>query len=253
MIACNAIINITMILRFIAIARKKVLPRIARIRIARMLWMPWMARSRILWVFAGLIIAFIFLLPLASHRYQNTIIQVITRYPYVAPVTIIFFRIMGIILAPLPGAPVALASLALLPWWLALLYNFIGTTSGMIGAFWIARIFRDPVVARFASLQYVHQWQEKISQKKQFFAFIALRLSALVALDFISYAAGLTKIPFRTFLLATLAVDIPINFLFYYVGGKAISYSIAVLGGAGIISILFIFIFLYVRKFKKTA
>lgn len=223
-----------MILRKIATAREKV-------------------SSRLTWIFFGLVIAVMFLLPLASDQYKTVLIQAITRYPYMAPIIIISFRIIGVVLAPLPGAPVALASIALLPWWLAMIYNFIGMTSGMICAFWIARKFREPIVARFAPLQYIHQWQEKISRKKQFFAFIALRLSALVALDFISYAAGLTKIPFRTFLLAILVVDIPVNLLFYYVGGKAILYSFAVIGVSGVVSLLFLFMIFYVKKFKKIA
>lgn len=172
----------------------------------------------------------------------------IEAYPYGAPVIIIFFRFLGMVAAPLPGAPVMFASMVLLPWELALLYNFIGGTSGMIVAFLIARYWREAAVARFAPLQKIHQWQERISHRTQFAAFLALRLSTLVVADFVSYAAGLSKLPFSRFLLAALLVDIPVHFLFFYVGGQAIRYAFALIGGFAILLIILLFAIFYRKK-----
>lgn len=167
----------------------------------------------------------IFALPLISSRSFDFAAGLVRNYPYIAPLTIIGLRFMGVVVAPLPGSPVMLASIAILPWWQAWLYNFLGSMSGSMCAFFIARKFREPVVARFAPLREIHQWQEKISQHKQFWAFAALRLVALVAFDFVNYAAGLTRMSFWTYLGATLLVDVPVGLLFFYFGGIALRYS----------------------------
>ena len=165
------------------------------------------------------------MLPLISSRYFEFVAALIKNYPYTAPIAIILFRFLGVVIAPIPGAPIMFTSIAILPWWQAWLYNFIGTMSGTICAFFIARKFREPVVAHFAHLREIHKWQDSISRQKQFWTFAALRLSSLVAFDFVNYAAGLTKISFRTYFLATLLVEIPVGFVFFYLGGIAIQYS----------------------------
>ena len=165
-------------------------------------------------------------MPFISSRYFEIATTLIKNYPYAAPLIIIVFRFLGVVVAPIPGAPIMFASIAIFPWWQAWLYNFMGTMPATICAFFIARKFREPVVAHFAPLKEVHTWQENISHKRQFWMFAALRLSSLVAFDFVNYAAGLTAISFKTFILATLLVEIPVGFVFFYLGGIAIQYSL---------------------------
>lgn len=119
--------------------------------------------------------------------------------------------------------------MVILPWYEAWVWNFIGAESGAIAAFLIARKFREPVVARFAPLERIHQWQDKVSQRRQFWSFTGLRAASLIAFDFVSYAAGLTRLSFRTFVIATFLIDIPAGFLFFYFGGLAVKYSIFLL------------------------
>lgn len=177
------------------------------------------------WVLAAAVIAAVFLVPVVHFDYQRYIAGFIQAHYYLAPLVVIFFRFIGVVLAPLPGAPVAFASIALLSWQEAWLYNFIGAEAGSICAFFIARKFREPAVAHLAPLKRVHEWQEKISQRKQFVGFIGLRFVSIVAFDFVSYAAGLTQLPFRIFLGASLLVDIPVGLAFFYFGGLALKYS----------------------------
>ena len=183
-------------------------------------------RKNLLWLIPAIGITVVFSLPIFSTEYLNRVIDFLNIYPAVAPAVIIFFRFIGIVLAPLPGAPISFASIAVLPWWEAWIYNFIGAELGVITAFLIARKFREPVVAHLAPLQKVHEWQDRISQKRQFWSFVGLRLLALVAFDFVSYAAGLSKLRFSSFLLACLLIDIPAGFLFFFFGGIAFRYSV---------------------------
>lgn len=190
-------------------------------------------RTQALVLAGGTAISMLFLLPLIFSRSFQFVMDVVYHYPYLAPLIVIGVRFIGVVIAPLPGSPVMLASVAVLPWWQAWAYNFIGSTAGAVAAFLIARKFREPVVARFAPLREVIRWQEAISQRNQLWAFAGLRIITPLVFDFINYAAGLTRIPFWTYLLATLAVDIPTGFIFFYFGGIAVRYSIYVLIAAG--------------------
>ena len=183
-------------------------------------------RQGILWIVASIILTVLFLSVIFSDQYQQAVTRYVEKNAAVAPVTIILLRAGTNILAPLPGSPIAFASLAVLPWWQAWLYNLAGIQLGTVVAFFIARKFRGPVVAHFVSLQSIHTWQERISKHRQFWGFAGLRLVAIFAYDFVSYAAGLTKLPFLLFLGASLLVDVPLTLAFFYAGGVAYRYGI---------------------------
>lgn len=183
-------------------------------------------RQQLFWIGGGIFIFAVFLLPLFSFTSREYITHLLQAYPYFAPLIVIGVRFLTIVIAPLPGVPVSFASIAFLPWQEAWFYNLIAVEAGSVCAFFIARRFRESVVARFTPLQNIHTWQKAISRTKQFWGFVALRFMSVSAFDFVSYAAGLTALPFRTFFIASLMVDIPVSFIFFYIGGQAFRYSI---------------------------
>jgi uncharacterized membrane protein YdjX (TVP38/TMEM64 family) len=200
-------------------------------------------KQKFLWFLAGTALTALFLTPIFLPDYNQYAAEVIERYPALAPLVIIIFRFLGIVLAPLPGAPVAFASIAFLPWQEAWFYNLIGVTLGSFAAFGIARKWREPIAAKFAPIQNLHAWQEKISERRQFWGFVALRTVVGVVVDFLSYAAGLSKISFKNFAIANIAVDGIISIPFYYLGSVALAYSIYFTAGSivlfGIIFLVF--------------
>ncbi|MBI4034018.1 MAG: TVP38/TMEM64 family protein [Candidatus Brennerbacteria bacterium] len=205
-------------------------------------------KQKLLWLAAGAVLAVLFLVPVFFPGYNRYAAEIIEQYPALAPVVIIVFRFLGIVLAPLPGGPVAFASIALLPWPAAWLYNLIGVELGSVCAFFIARKWREPVAAKFAPLQELHAWQEKISKQRQFWGFVALRSAAAVVVDFLSYAAGLSKIPFRTFVLASVSVDALVSIPFFYLGSVAVSYGVYFTAAFVALFALFFFLAKYRRS-----
>ncbi|MBM3281570.1 MAG: VTT domain-containing protein [Candidatus Harrisonbacteria bacterium] len=105
------------------------------------------------------------------------------------------------------------------------MYNFIGAEIGAISTFLIARRFRDLVIRFFSPLEKIREWQSTIDAKNQFWAFLGLRFFALSAFNVISYAAGLSSLSFRIFIIVTLIIDIPVNLAFFYFGGLTSSFS----------------------------
>src|SRR3989344_3442020 len=121
-------------------------------------------RTSILWVIASVVFSLAVLSVFISESFQETITAFVRFHKILGPLAVMLLRFSTVILAPLPGSTVAFASLAVLPWWQALIYNFIGVQSGIIVAFFIARKFREPAVRHFVSLQQVHEWQDRITK-----------------------------------------------------------------------------------------
>lgn len=176
------------------------------------------------------------------------LVALLGDHPVLTPLLIVVLRFVCIVVAPLPGAPVAFASMVLLPWQEALLYNLIGGELGAIAAFYIARRWREPAVARLAPLARINEWLLKVSHARQFFAFVGLRSVSIVAFDFVSYAAGLSTMRFSTFVAATLVVDLPLNFFFFYLGGVALSMSIYIYAGVAGAFLAVVFLWPWVRR-----
>lgn len=183
-------------------------------------------RQKALWTLASIALVFIFLAPLFIPDYKAYVMYLLQTYPYFAPITVIGIRFLTIIIAPLPGVQVSFASMAFLPWQEAWLYNLIAVESGSVCAFLIARKFREPVVKYFTPLDAIRRFQKTISHRKQFWGFVALRLVSISAFDFVSYAAGLSVLPFKSFFVASLLIDVPASFIFFYMGGQAMKYGV---------------------------
>lgn len=182
-------------------------------------------KGKLWWILASVAVALIFLLPVFVGDYRDYLTEILNRYPAFAPVIIIASRFITAILAPLPAMPIALASMVFMPWHVAWFYNLIGMELGSISAFFIARKFRQSVVSHFAPFARLHTWQNKISERKQFFAFAGLRIASLVIFDFVSYAAGLSTLRFRVFLIVSFVMDAFFSLIFFYIGGLAFEYS----------------------------
>ena len=185
--------------------------------------------EKVLMAVAGIVMAAVFLIPVFSGKYQALITAAVAANPMYAFFIVAFARFLAIVIAPLPGQPVAFMSMAVMPWWQAWAANFIGADVGAVVAFLIARKFRESVAARFTGLADLHKFEAALSGRTRFWGFLGLRFMAAGALDFFSYAAGLTKIPFRVFLLATLLADIPISLAFFYFGGMAAQYGVYIM------------------------
>lgn len=149
-------------------------------------------------------------------EYQAQLIEITKNYPFLAPFIIISWRIIAIVIPPIPGGILSFAFIPIIGWFWAYVYSEIGVLIGTSIAFFIARKFREPVASRFVPVQSLHAWEDKLSKKKEFFAFLGLRIAAASVMDFISFAAGLSKMSYRKFILATLIAELPLMAWYYF-------------------------------------
>ncbi len=98
-----------------------------------------------------------------------------------------------------------------------------GVIMGALTAFCIARKFREPIIKKFVPLQRLQEWESKLSDNQKFWVLLAIRLPTNPFFDYINYAAGLTGIPWRKFLITALIGNVPSMLPMYYLGGLSIS------------------------------
>ncbi len=172
------------------------------------------------WMTGGLSILFCILLIFFLPTYQEPILQFTIAHPILAPAILIVWRLIGVVIPPIPAGILAFTLIPILGWFWVFFYSTMGLLSGAVIAFLLARKFREPLVKRFVPLQELNKWEGKLDDKTELWGFILVRLTTGPVMDFISYLAGLTKLSFGKFFLATLLSLIP-SAIGYYVGETA--------------------------------
>ncbi len=147
---------------------------------------------------------------------QEHVVFFALSHTILAPFIIITWRILAIVIPPIPGGILSFLLIPIYGWFWSYIFALIGILLGTSIAFWIARYLREPTVSKIVPLQELHTWEKKLSKKKEFLAFLGIRLTTAPIMDFISYIAGLSKIEYKTFIFATLLAELPNLFVYYF-------------------------------------
>lgn len=139
------------------------------------------------------------------------------------------FLLLGIaiggIIVPLSSLPFLLAGLALYGFWTTFILYYLGNTIiAPIIDFWIARKFGRPAVLKLAGKKALKQI-DKIAEVTGVKALAILRLFGGVLFDSVSYAMGLTSIPFKIYFWLTSLLPIPGMLLTLYLIEKGMTDS----------------------------
>lgn len=174
---------------------------------------------------------------------EDFLSSILTSYPVAAPLLFVLLRAVPVVVAPIPGVAFDLVGLAVFGWQFGLVLALIGGHLGASIAFFIGRYFREPAVKYFIPLQRLHEFEERYSERQKFWTLVAVRFITSPFFDYVSYAAGLTKMPFWTFLLSTFIGVLPFSFVIYYFGGIIFSWGLLYTAfffiGIGLLSMLF--------------
>lgn len=150
---------------------------------------------------------------------QEFLNGLLIQYPITSPLIFVLFRALAIVIPPIPGGIVDFVGLAAFGWLKGLILAEAGLMLGAMAAFYLARRFREPVVKKFVPLEKLDKWEASLSENQKFWGLVLLRLPTNALFDYISYAAGLTKIGAFKFFLSSLIGNLPGLFIFYYFGG----------------------------------
>src|SRR3989344_3930389 len=142
------------------------------------------------------------------------------QFPLAAPQIFIIVRSLAIIIPPISGTAMDIPAILIFGWVEGFIYAEIGVMLGALAAFLIARKFRERAIRLFVTLRHLHKWEAELSENRKFWYLVALRFFTSPFFDYISYAAGLTKIGLGKFMLTTFIGTLPIMLGTYYFGGK---------------------------------
>ena len=173
-------------------------------------------RKRSYFLIFGLIVLILAGVYLVSKNSPQQVILLIKTHSYLGPTLLILWRIIGIIFPAIPAGVVSFAAVPIFGWLKTYLYTLTGIMIGTSISFFLTRKFREPLVKRFVPLKRIHEIEDKLTKRQEFLAIIGIRLFTVPVMDFSSYAAGLSKISFPKFFLATLIASIPDIAIFYF-------------------------------------
>ena len=148
------------------------------------------------------------------------------------PLIVILLRAGAVLTAFLPNSPISLASGAAYgPLW-GTVYVLIGSELGAVLAFMIARRLGFDAVRRRGWIDRIRQsrWGNWLfrrghSQNRLSAAVFLARAVPFVNLDMVSYVAGVTRLRFWRYALASFAGLAPYNFLYAYLGDRLVGAS----------------------------
>lgn len=167
-----------------------------------------------------------------------------------APLVFIGLKASTYVIAPLSGTPMKLAGGALFGVWEGLLYTTIGDMLGGSLNFWIARLLGRPAIRRVAGAKAIQQVDDTAAHVGGWRALLVARLVLSSLYDFISYAAGLSKLPFKHYLWVTLVGGLPTGLMYVFIGDRLTTGPSAIYILLGMVAIVGVAI--WMRRGKKS-
>jgi uncharacterized membrane protein YdjX (TVP38/TMEM64 family) len=132
-----------------------------------------------------------------AHRY-------IAQAGPLAPLIFVPICALSLILAPLSGSSVYIVGGALFGKGYGFVLSLAATLLGCNANFWISRLFGRKVAARFIGHSNMDELDQTMQRIKSHHSVFYMAIIMPLSQDIVSYAAGLTKLRYRDFLVALL-------------------------------------------------
>ncbi len=158
-----------------------------------------------------------------------------------APLIYVFIKAVTYIFSPLSSGPIQLSAGILFGLWGGVFYTLLGEVIGGTVNFLIARKLGRPVVRRFVGEEGMRQVDQLYHRVGGWRALAYSRLFLFALYDFMSYAAGLTPLRLRTYVLVSALCGFVPTFVFVGLGTTLATDRDAlflVYAGVGVASVL---------------
>ena len=173
-------------------------------------------------------IALLFLIPTVRETFMGIIslfqsldIEAIKAYilsfGLLAPLVSFALMVFQAILAPLPAFLITFANAALFGWVYGALLSWSSAMVGALLCFYIAKFLGREVVEKLTS-KIALKSVDAFFEKHGVYAILIARLLPFISFDIVSYAAGLTRMSLRSFLVATGLGQLPATLIYSYAG-----------------------------------
>jgi uncharacterized membrane protein YdjX (TVP38/TMEM64 family) len=136
-----------------------------------------------------------------------------------APVVFILIQALQVIFAPIPGEATGFIGGYLFGAPLGLLYSTLGLTLGSVGAFFVARWLEEHYVKRWIPAEILQKFDFLMERQGALVAFILFLLPGFPK-DYLCFILGLSRMPFKLFLLICTVGRLPGTLLLTLQGAK---------------------------------
>lgn len=176
-----------------------------------------------------------------EHVFENfTVARIevfLLQFGRFAPLVYIALLAISVVISQIPNVPLAIAAGMLFGTFYGGLYSIIGGMLGSLACFTIARFLGVAFLKKIFGK--IPVFSDQCKETHLGLLIFLTRLIPFFSFDLISYCSGLTNIPTRTFLLATLLGMTPMTFLFSHLGGVIMVQSSTTLILNGVILAVF--------------
>lgn len=143
--------------------------------------------------------------------------EYILSFGLLAPVISFLLMIFQSVMAPLPAFLITFTNAALFGWVYGALLSWFSAMVGAILCFYIAKMLGREFVEKITSKTALDSF-DGFFEKHGKYAILIARLLPFISFDIVSYAAGLTKIKLRDFIIATGLGQLPATLVYSYAG-----------------------------------
>lgn len=150
--------------------------------------------------------------------------EAVLQWGILAPLLIIALHVFQVLLSPLPGQPVGLASGYLFGAVKGALYSLTGIVLGSTILFWLSRRYGRPLVERLVDRELLDRLDDHFRRKGLSFLLIVYWLPFMPD-DIICLVAGLTPLPLTTLFILAVVGRLPGTLIVNLVGANALHLS----------------------------
>lgn len=148
---------------------------------------------------------------------SDTIKGFIESFGSGAPLASFLLMIFQSVVVPLPAFPIVFSNMALYGKFYGLILSFIGTMAGATLCFLISKLFTGKLTDGVTRRITQYKTGSAIDKYCKYILLIT-RLVPVIHFDIISYAAGITSISFRAYILATCLGFLPLIIIYLTTG-----------------------------------
>jgi uncharacterized membrane protein YdjX (TVP38/TMEM64 family) len=189
----------------------------------------------------GIISLFFLLLPISFTDPEQTE-NFISGFGVYGPIIIILIIILEVVIAPIPGFIIIIASGYLFGPIFGTIYAYIGNIIGTLIAFLLARKFGRPFVKRIINEEKLNLYDCFFKERGKTFLWISF-IFPVFPTDIISFIAGFSNIKLKNFLFIVMIAYIPNLLILSYFGSAIALHTIGFELIIAISFVLFIVIF----------
>lgn len=150
--------------------------------------------------------------------------KIVADLGFMGPILIILLIVLEVIVAPIPGILLTIASGYAFGGFFGSIYSYIGNILGSILAFSLSRHFGRPFIKAFVNQKKLDLYNSFFKEKGMTFVWIAF-LFPIFPVDVISFMLGLTEIKLKKFASLISIAYIPYIIITNYYGANLFEYG----------------------------